>query len=148
MVLKSSRIMVAWAACGTAAGAWDAMMEYLKGKTAMGKPIVKHQLVQEKITRALGNVQAAILMAKRGAELFEQGKMTIGQAAMCKAWCTRIGRETVRLAREVMGGNGILLENKVIKYMNDMEAIYTYEGTYDINILVAGREVTGYSAFK
>ena len=124
------------------------MMEYLKGKTAMGKPIVKHQLVQEKITRALGNVQAAILMAKRGAELFEQGKMTIGQAAMCKAWCTRIGRETVRLAREVMGGNGILLENKVIKYMNDMEAIYTYEGTYDINILVAGREVTGYSAFK
>ena len=67
---------------------------------------------------------------------------------MCKAWCSKIGRETVRLAREVMGGNGILLDNKVIKYVNDMEAIYTYEGTYDINILVAGREVTGHAAFK
>ena len=148
MVLKSSRIFVAWAACGVAAGAWDAMMRYLRGRTAMGKPVIKHQLVQEKITRALGNVQAAILMAKRGAEMFAQGKMTIGHAAMCKAWCSLVGRETVRLAREVMGGNGIILDNEVIKHLNDMEAIYTYEGTYDINILVAGREVTGQAAFK
>lgn len=80
--------------------------------------------------------------------MLEQGKATMGQITMTKAWCTLRGREVVALARELLGGNGIVLENKVIKYFMDMEAIYTYEGTYDVNVLVTGRELTGYSAFK
>ena len=67
-------------------------MRYINDKTSMGKPIAKHQIVQEKISRALGNIQACILMAKRCLELYEAGKMTIGQAALCKGWSTRIGR--------------------------------------------------------
>ena len=73
----------------------------------------------------------------------DAGKATLGQIARAKAHVTNLGRETVSLAREVCGGNGILMENKVIKAFLDMEAVYTYEGTYDINSLVSGRELTG-----
>jgi alkylation response protein AidB-like acyl-CoA dehydrogenase len=73
----------------------------------------------------------------------DSGKATLGQIARAKAHTTKLGRETVSLAREVCGGNGILLENKVIKAFLDMESVYTYEGTYDINSLVSGREITG-----
>lgn len=73
----------------------------------------------------------------------------MGQAARAKHWCTKVSRETVSLARECMGGNGILLENRVMKALIDMEAVYTYEGTYDINALISAREITGgISAFK
>ena len=74
---------------------------------------------------------------------FDAGRASIGQVARAKANATRLGRETVALAREVCGGNGILLENRVMKAHMDMEAMYTYEGTYDINSLVSGRELTG-----
>jgi alkylation response protein AidB-like acyl-CoA dehydrogenase len=74
---------------------------------------------------------------------FDAGRATIGQIARAKANATRLGRETVALAREVCGGNGILIENRVMKAFLDMEAMYTYEGTYDINSLVSGRELTG-----
>jgi len=74
---------------------------------------------------------------------FDRKKATLGQIARTKAHVTKLGRETVSLAREVLGGNGILLENRVMKSMLDMEAMYTYEGTYDINSLVSGRELTG-----
>ena len=74
---------------------------------------------------------------------FDKNKVSIGQIARAKANCTRLGREVVALAREVVGGNGIILENHVIKAFNDMEAMYTYEGTYDVNMLVSGRELTG-----
>ena len=74
---------------------------------------------------------------------FDKNQVTIGQIARAKANCTRLGREVVSLAREVCGGNGILLENHVIKAFMDMEAMHTYEGTYDVNMLVSGRELTG-----
>ena len=80
---------------------------------------------------------------------FDKGTVSIGQVARVKANCTRLGREVCALAREVCGGNGIILENHVIKAMNDMEVMYTYEGTYDINMLVSARELTGgLAAFK
>ena len=114
----------------------------------MGKPLLKHQLIQEKVARSLAHIQAALLLAKRAVDLSERGDLTMGQASMIKAYCTLLGREVVALAREVMGGDGILLHNQAIKHLNDMEVAFTGEGTYDINMLVAGREVTGYSAFN
>jgi acyl-CoA oxidase len=81
-------------------------------------------------------------------KLHAEEKATMGQITMTKAWATLKGREVVSLARELMGGNGIILENEVIKYFMDMEAIYTYEGTYEVNALVTGRELTGIAAFK
>ena len=72
----------------------------------------------------------------------------MGQIALTKAYCTRVGREVCQIAREVLGGNGILAEHHVVKQMLDMEGVHTYEGSYEINSLVAARELTGKGAFK
>lgn len=97
----------------------------------------------------LSNCEFTNALLVHVAEQFEAGKATIGMIARAKANATRLGRETCALAREVCGGNGILLENHVIKALNDMEVLYTFEGTYDINSLVSGRELTGgLAAFK
>ena len=80
--------------------------------------------------------------------MYDQGEATIGRIAMCKAECTAQAREAVRLARNVMGGNGIQIENVAIKALVDIESIHSYEGTHEINTLVAGREMTGLAAFK
>jgi alkylation response protein AidB-like acyl-CoA dehydrogenase len=91
----------------------------------------------------LANCEMVTTLLVHVSNEFDAGRATIGQIARAKASATRLGRETVALAREVCGGNGILLENRVMKAVMDMEAMYTYEGTYDINMLVSGRELTG-----
>ena len=91
----------------------------------------------------LSNCEFSLALLVRLSERMESGKITIGQIARAKAHVTKLGRETVALAREVCGGNGILMENRVMKAFIDMEAMYTYEGTYDIKSLVSGRELTG-----
>ncbi len=84
----------------------------------------------------------------RLSQLYQQGQATMGQIAMCKAHCTLTARRVCAVAREIVGGNGILLEQRVMKQMLDLEGVHTYEGTYEINGLVAGREITGKAAFK
>jgi len=148
VILASSRIFVTWAATGVVAGAYDSAIKYVRERKQFGKPVGSFQLVQEKMARLLANYQAMTLLVKRCSELYLAGKMTPGHAAMSKAWVTYMGRESVRLAREVMGGNGILVENQTMKALLDMEALYTYEGTYDINMLIAGRDITGFAAFS
>jgi len=106
------------------------------------------QISQEKVARMVGNIQGMVHYTARTTQMYFEGKATMGQIALCKAWCTLRGREVVALARELCGGNGIVLEHGVMKHFIDMEAIYTYEGTYDINALVAARDLTGKSAFK
>ena len=96
----------------------------------------------------MANTQAILLMSWRASSLFEKGKLTIGQAALVKAWASERCREVAKLGREMLGGNGIISDNYVMKAVTDAEVIYTYEGTYDINSLVAGRELTGIAAFK
>ena len=97
----------------------------------------------------LANCEFVISNLIRLSQEFDAGRASIGQIARAKAIATRLGRETCALARESMGGNGIILEHQTIKAMNDMEVMYTYEGTYDINSLVSGRELTGgLAAFK
>ena len=96
----------------------------------------------------LSNVNAMILMCQRVSLLYQKGKATMGQIAMTKSFCTRQAREVCATAREIVGGDGIILKNHVMKQYLDMEGIHTYEGTYDINNLVTGREITGLAAFK
>lgn len=96
----------------------------------------------------MSTTQAILLMCFRISKLLEEGKASIGQIAMTKAWVTERAREVAKWGREVYGGNGILHNNYAMKAIADIEAIYTYEGTYDINTLVAGREITGVAAFK
>jgi len=96
----------------------------------------------------MSNVQAILLMCWRLSTLYEEGKATIGMVSMSKAYVTERAREVARLGREMFGGDGIIFDNYVMKAYADIEALYTYEGTYDINSLVAGRELTGIAAFK
>ena len=87
-------------------------------------------------------------MCWRLSHLYEEGKATIGMVSLGKAYVTERTREIARLGREMFGGDGIIFDNYVMKALADTEALYTYEGTYDINSLVAGRELTGIAAFK
>jgi acyl-CoA oxidase len=104
--------------------------------------------VQEKIVKIMATTQAILLMCCRISKMMDDDIATMGQIAMTKAWVTERGREVAKWGREVYGGNGIVHNNYVMKAMADMEAIYTYDGTYDINTLIAGRELTGLAAFK
>ncbi|WIA09779.1 hypothetical protein OEZ85_009157 [Tetradesmus obliquus] len=147
-VLAISRIMVSWLPVGMAMGAYDMAARYLRERHQFGAPLASFQLMQEKLARMLGNVQAMFLMAWRLTKLAEAGSMSHEQASLVKAWNTLRGREVVALAREVLGGNGVQADFHVAKQFCDMEAIYTYEGTYEVNVLVAGRGATGISAIK
>lgn len=146
--LKHSRVYAAWCACGVAAGAYDFTIKYVTQRKQFGKTIASFQLTQEKLARMMGNLQAMIYMAKRTTLLYEEGKATFGQVSLTKAWCTQKARECVALGRELLGGNGILIENQLIKLFLDIEAIHTYEGSYDINMLITGRELTGVAAIR
>lgn len=147
-VLASSRIFVAWKPVGLSMGVYDNCLRYIKQRRQFGTPLASFQLVQEKLVRMLGNIQAMVLLAWRLSQMYEKGTMTDGQSSMAKAWNTLRGREVASLGRELMGGNGIVLDYHVARLFADMEAIYTYEGTYEINTLVCGREVTGAAAIK
>lgn len=104
--------------------------------------------MQEKLSRMMATIQSMILLSWRVGRLVEKGEASLGQISMAKAWVTLRGREVVALGREMLGGNGITFDNFVMKAMCDMEALYTYEGSYDINSLISGRELSGIAAFK
>ena len=96
----------------------------------------------------MGNIQAMMFYCRRITELYIKNKATLGSIGMLKAWCTSKARENVSMARDLMGGNGILLEYNVMKHFVDVEGLFTYEGTYDINMLVAGKELTGINSIR
>ncbi|KHN10398.1 Acyl-coenzyme A oxidase 4, peroxisomal [Glycine soja] len=147
-VLAVSRVMVAWQPIGISMGIYDMCHRYLMERKQFGAPLAAFQISQQKLVQMLGNIQAMILVGWRLCKLYESGKMTPGQASLGKSWITLRARETAALGRELLGGNGILADFLVAKAFCDLEPIYTYEGTYDINTLVTGREVTGFASFK
>ncbi|KAK7845296.1 acyl-coenzyme A oxidase 4, peroxisomal [Quercus suber] len=147
-ILAVSRVMVAWQPIGISMGIYDMCHRYLKERKQFGAPLAAFQINQLKLVQMLGNVQAMILVGWRLCKLYENGKMTPGQASLGKSWITLKARETAAIGRELLGGNGILADFLVAKAFCDLEPIYTYEGTYDINSLVTGRELTGIASFK
>ena len=146
-VLKLTRGGVAWNAVGCQMGAFEAALAYAQERVQFGRPIAGFQLIQDLIARMAGNVTASLGMAVRVAQLQEEGVFRDDHAALAKAFVTSRARETVGWARELFGGNGILLENGVVRFFNDAEALYSYEGTREINHLIVGRALTGESAF-
>lgn len=147
-VLAVSRVMVAWQPIGISMGVYDVCLRYLKERKQFGAPLAAFQINQQKLVQMLSNIQAMILLGWRLCKLYGSGKMTPGQASLAKSWITLRARETASLGRELLGGNGILTDFLVAKAFCDLEPIYTYEGTYDINTLVTGREITGIASFK
>ncbi len=146
-VLRLTRAGVAWQAVGCARGAYEHALAYAGQRQQFGKPIGGFQLVQDLLVRMLANVTASACLCARLAQLQAAGTARDEHSALAKAFCTVRMRETVGYARELLGGNGILLEHQVGRFVADAEAIYSYEGTREINTLVVGRAITGLSAF-
>jgi glutaryl-CoA dehydrogenase len=146
-VLRVTRMDVAWQAAGCARGAFEHALRYTKHREQFGRPIAAFQLVQDLLVKMLANVTASTAMNARASQLQDAGSLRDEHASLCKAHSTVRMRETVGWAREVLGGNGILLEHHVGRFVADAEAIYSYEGTREINTLIVGRAITGESAF-
>lgn len=146
-VLVLGRYGVAWEAAGVAAGAFELALEYAKQREQFGKPIAGFQLMQHKLVEMATEVTLMQLMCFQMVNLMAQGAFNEGVASMAKYNNARKARYVTQLAREVLGGNGILIENHIARLMTDAEVIYTYEGTNEINLLLVGRDITGISAF-
>jgi glutaryl-CoA dehydrogenase len=146
-VLRLTRAGVAWQATGCARGAYEYALAYARERQQFGRPIASFQLVQDLLVRMLSNITASACMCTRLSQLQAQGRAKDHHSAMAKAFCTVRMRETVGYARELLGGNGILLDEQVGRFVADAEAIYSYEGTREINTLIVGRAITGTGAF-
>ncbi|MCC9145267.1 MULTISPECIES: acyl-CoA dehydrogenase family protein [unclassified Arthrobacter] len=146
-VLAATRGGVAWEALGHAVAAYEIAVAYAKDRMQFGRPIAGFQLVQNKLANMLAQVTAIKLTCFRLNELGDQGKMTGPMASMAKMFAARQGRWVCSEARDIMGGNGLLLENHVARHLTDMEVVFTYEGTDSMQSLILGRHITGLSAF-
>jgi len=146
-VLRMTRAGVAWEAVGCARGAYESALAYTRERKQFGKPIASFQLIQNHLVEMLSNLTAMQTMVFRLSQLQDEGKLTDEHASLAKVFCTLRTRDIVSRAREVMGGNGILLQYDVARFVADAEAIYSYEGTKEINSLIVGRAITGFSAF-
>ena len=146
-VLRMTRAGVAWEAVGCARGAYELALTYAQEREQFGRPIGRFQLVQDLLVRMLGNITASACMVMRLSQMQDAGIMSDEHASLAKAFCTVKMRETVGYARELLGGNGILLDHQVGRFVADAEAIYSYEGTREMNSLIVGRAITGFSAF-
>ena len=146
-VLRMTRTGVAWFAVGCQMGAYEHALRYATERKQFGRPIGGFQLVQDLLVRMLGNVTSTQSMMLRLAQLQDEDVMQDEHASLAKAFCTVKCRETVGYARELLGGNGILLENHIGRFVADAEAIYSYEGTREMNTLIVGKSITGLSAF-
>ncbi len=146
-VLVTTRAGVAWAALGHAVAAYDTALTYAKQRSQFGKPLVSFQIVQQRLVHMLAEVTAMQLYCMQIARLTEAGRLTDSIAGLAKLNNTRKARWVIAEARDLLGGNGILLENHVIRHMTDIEMLHTYEGTETIQTLIVGRDITGQSAF-
>lgn len=146
-VLQMTRAGVAWMAVGCARGAYENALDYTRKRRQFGKPIASFQLIQNHLVEMLSNLTAMQSLVFRLSELQDQGLLRDEHASLAKVFCSLRTRDIVSKAREVMGGNGILLEYDVARFVADAEAIYSYEGTKEINSLIVGRAITGFSAF-
>lgn len=146
-VLRVTRAGVAWMAVGCARGAYENALAYAIERKQFGRPIGGFQLVQDLLVRMLGNITASWGLVARLSQLQDAGQAEDRHSSLAKAFCTVRMRETVGWARELMGGNGILLEHNVGRFVADSEAIYSYEGTREMNTLIVGKSITGLSAF-
>lgn len=146
-VLVATRLGVAWSALGHATAAYEAALSYATQRVQFGKPLAKFQLVQDRLSQMLAELTSMQLHCVHVAALDAAGQMRPTQASMAKYHNTRKARFIASTARDLLGGNGILLENHVIRHLADIESIHTYEGTESVQALLIGRDVTGVGAF-
>jgi glutaryl-CoA dehydrogenase len=146
-VLTTTRAAVAWAALGHAVAAYDTALTYARQRTQFGRPVCSFQIVQDRLVKMLAEVTAMQLYCMQLARLADRGRLSDTIAGLAKMNNTRKARQVIAEARDLLGGNGILLENHVIRHMTDIEVLHTYEGTETIQTLIVGRDITGVGAF-
>ncbi|MFD7438348.1 acyl-CoA dehydrogenase family protein [Streptomyces sp. NPDC059861] len=146
-VLRKTRSGVAWQALGLMIGAYELALDYSRQRIAFGRPIAKFQLVQDLLVKSLGNITASWGMLVQLARLQDQGVFRDEQSALAKDFVTTRMRESVGWSREIFGGNGILVDYDIARFFADAEALYSYEGTHQMQTLIVGKSITGQSAF-
>lgn len=146
-VLRMTRAGVAWQAVGCSRGAYEVALKYAQTRKQFGRPIGSFQLIQDQLAQMLSGLTAMQTMVMRLSQMQDQGSLKDEHASLAKVFCTKTCREIVSFARSIHGGNGILLENDVGRFLADAEALYSYEGTKEVNSLIVGRAITGFSAF-
>ena len=149
-VLRLTRSGVGWMSTGVQMGAYDAAVRYSQQRLQFGKPIASFQMVQDLIARMLANITACQSLMLRLAEIEEEDRLLDQHASLAKAFTTQRMRETVAWARELHGANGILVDNEIgaaARLFSDAEALYSYEGTFQMQNLIVGKAATGFSAF-
>ncbi|MDN5572777.1 MAG: acyl-CoA dehydrogenase family protein [Micrococcales bacterium] len=147
VILEQSRAGLAWQSVGAQMAIFDVARRYALERRQFGRPLAGFQLTQDHLVRIAANTTASVGIAHRMSQLRAQGTATMGQAAMAKLKTSQMARESAALGRQLMGGNGILVDREMGKIFSDVEAIFTYEGTAEVNTLIVGRALTGVSAF-
>ncbi len=146
--LNQARYGIAWGGIGAAMSCYDWAVHYTKGRTQFGKPIASFQLVQEKLAHILTEITKGQLLSWRLGRLKDAGKLHFAQTSLAKRNNVRVGLESARLARDLMGANGITLEYPVFRHMVNLESVYTYEGTDHMHTLILGEAITGIAAYR
>jgi len=146
--LTQARYGISWGAVGAAMACYCAALEYAKTRIQFDKPIASFQMVQEKLVWMLNEITKAQLLCMQLGRLKDAGEHTPNQVSLAKRNNVDIARDCARLAREILGANGILDEYPVMRHMANMESVYTYEGTHDIHTLILGADITGIQAFS
>jgi glutaryl-CoA dehydrogenase len=146
-VLLASRYCVAWESVGAAIAGYETALAYAKQRKQFGMPLAAFQLVQYRLARMLADITDMVCMNYRLSQLMDEGKMSMPRVALAKMHYTERARAILSDARDLLGGNGILLDYHVARHLCDIEAIDTYEGTDTVQALIVGRDITGYNAF-
>ncbi|MGJ9404091.1 acyl-CoA dehydrogenase family protein [Arthrobacter sp. KK5.5] len=146
-VLFATRLGVAWSAVGHATACYETAVQYAAQRIQFGRPLAASQIVQERLARMHSELATMQLMVMQMTALEERGELSPVQASLAKYTCTRTARQIASNARDLLGGNGILLRNRVARHIADIEAVHTYEGTETVQALIIGRSITGLSAF-
>ena len=147
--LTSARFGIAWGVIGAASACFDCAVDYAKHRVQFGgKPIASHQLVQAKLAEMLSQITTMQLMALEVSRLKNEHKLKPAHVSMIKRNNVRAALDIARVARDILGGNGITLEYPIMRHLCNLETVITYEGTHDVHTLILGQEVTGISAFE
>ena len=146
--LSSARLGIGWGAIGSAIATYSCALDYAKSRIQFDKPIASFQLIQEKLVWMLNEITKAQLLAFRVTQLKDAGKGTPQQISMVKRNNVWMALECARMARDILGANGITGEYPVMRHMNNLESVKTYEGTHDIHTLILGQDITGIAAFN
>ena len=148
MCLDQARYGIAWGAIGSAMACYNAALNYAKSRIQFDKPIAAFQITQEKLVFMLNEITKGQLLNLQLGRLKDQNKQKFTQVSLAKRNNVHFALEISRLARTILGANGILDEYPIMRHMANLESVYTYEGTHDIHTLIIGSDITGFQAFN